>query len=173
MLFWVFAVVVTTTCLALLLGRNSSLDEVKAGYLEGDLSQTIASIDTVRKKPLTADLLLLAANCYRQLGQSAQFRDQIEKAKSMTQSKDGVELAVAMYKIQNGQLDDSPQKLVEVLQSAGAIESDANSVVVQSAFANDKLALAKELIDNWRRKQPNSVQLQYLTAVYLETILTT
>ncbi len=159
--------VVLTATLTMLFGLNNSRDAIKTSYLAGDLSLTIASIDAVREKPLTADLLLLVANCYRQLGQSVQFRAQIEKAERLAQSKESVELAIAMYKIQQGQLDDSPKQMVDMLQSAGALESDAFSVVVQWAFATEKLPVAKELIDNWRIKQPDSAQLQYLTAVYL------
>lgn len=166
-LFWISAIVATTTCLILFLGRSSFRDAIITGYLDGDLSQTIVSIDAVREKPITTDLLLLAANCHRQLGQSVQFREQIEKAKRLANSKDAVDLAIVLYKIQQGQLNEPPQQMVEVLQSAGALESDAYSVVVQWAFATEKLPLAKVLIDNWHRKQPNSAQLQYLTAVYL------
>ena len=165
MLIWVSATLVAMAALAVLFGRNNSRDAIKAGYLAGDLSQTIASIDSVREKPL--DLLLLAANCYRQLGQSVQFREQIENAQQLANSKDAVDLAIALYKIQHGQLDDSPRQMVDVLQSAGALESDANSVVVQAAFATEQFRIAKELLDIWREKQPNSAQLQYLTAVYL------
>ncbi len=166
MLVWISAIVATTTCLFLFLGRSNFRDAIKTGYLDGDLSQTIASIDAIREKPLTADLLLLAANCYRQLGQNSQFREQIEKAQRQANSKDAVDLAIALYKIQQGQLNEPPQQMVEVLQRAGALESDAYSVVVQWAFAIEKLPVAKVLIDDWRRKQPNSAQLQYLTAVY-------
>ncbi len=166
-LFSVAAVVVAATCLLLLLGRRDSRDAIQASYTEGDLSKSLALIGDVPEKSLTADLHLLAANCYRQLGQGVQFREQIEKAQRLAQSKDGVELAIAMYKIQHGQLDVSPQQMVDLLQNAGAIQADAYSVVVQWAFATEKLTVAKELIDNWRTKQPNSAQLQYLAAVHL------
>lgn len=166
-LFSVAAVVVAATCLMALLGPRDSLDAIQADYMEGDLSHTIASIVAIREKSRTADLHLLAANCYRQLGQGTQFREQIEKAQRLSQSKDGVELAIAMYKIQHGQLDVSPQQMVDLLQNAGAIQADAYSVVVQWAFATEKLTVAKELIDHWRTKQPNSAQLQYLAAVHL------
>ena len=166
-LFAVAVAVVAATYLTFLFNRTNPLDAIRASYLQGDLSQTLASVDAVPKESITADLCLLAANCYRQLGQGTQFREQIEKAQRLTHSKDGVELAIAMYKIQHGQIDVSPQQMVEVLQNAGAIQADAYSVVVQWAFAKEKLALAKELIDNWSTQQPNSAQLQYLTAVYL------
>ncbi len=149
-----------------LLGRRDSLHSIQAGYMDGDLSKTLALIGDVPEKSLSADLHLLAANCYRQLGQGTQFREQIEKAQHLSQAKDGVELVIAMYKIQHGQLDVSPQSMVDLLQNAGAIQSDAYSVVVQWAFATEKLTIAKELIDNWRTKQPNSAQLQYLAAVH-------
>lgn len=167
-LFFSLAVAVAAaTMLSLLLGRTNSRGAIQASYMKGDLSHTLASIDAVNEKSLTAELCLLAANCYRQLGQGTQFREQIEKSQRLAQSKDGVELAIAMYKIQHGQLDVSPQQMVEVLQSAGALQADAFSVVVQWAFATEKLTVAKELIDNWRTKQPNSAQLHYLAAVQL------
>ena len=163
----VAAVVVAVTCLVVLSGRRDSADAIQASYMEGDLSKTIALIADVPEKTLTAELHLLAAHCYRQLGQGTQFREQIEKAQRLAQSKDGVELAIAMYKIQHGQLDVSPQQMVDLLQNAGANQADAFSVVVQWAIATEKLTVAKELIDNWRTKQPNSSQLQYLASVHL------
>ncbi len=166
-LFSVAAVIAAATCLVLLSGRRDSLNSIQASYTEGDLSKTLALIGDVPEKSLTAELHLLAANCYRQLGQGTQFREQIEKAQRLVQSKDGVELAIAMYKIQHGQLDVSPQQMVDLLQNAGAIQADAYSVVVQWAFATEKLTVANELIDHWRAKQPNSAQLQYLAAVHL------
>ncbi len=159
--------VAAVTCLTLIFGRTNPRDAIRANYLLGDLSQTLASVVAVHERSITADLCLLAANCYRQLGQGTQFREQIEKAERLAPSKEGVELAIAMFKIQHGQIDVSPHQMVEVLQNAGAIQADAYSVVVQWAFAKEKLAVAKELIDNWRTKQPHSAQLQYLAAVQL------
>ena len=163
----VVLLILAATCLVVLSGRRDSLKTIQADYMEGDLSQTLASIVAIREKSLTADLHLSAANCYRQLGHGTQFREQIEKAQRLAQSKDGVDLAIAMYKIQHGQLDVSPQQMVDLLQNAGAVQADAYSVVVQWAFATEKLTVAKELIDIWRTKQPNSAQLQYLAAVHL------
>ncbi len=166
-LFAVAIAVAAATCLTLIYNRTNPRDAIRASYLQGDLSQTLASVNAVHEKSITADLCLLAANCYRQLGQGTQFREQIEKTQRLAPSKEGVELAIAMFKIQHGQIDVSPHQMVEVLQNAGAIQADAYSVVVQWAFAKEKLAVAKELIDNWRTKQPNSAQLHYLAAVQL------
>jgi len=166
-LFAVAIALAAVTCLTLLFNRTPPRHAIRASYLQGDLSQTLASVDAVPQESMTADLCLLAANCYRQLGQGARFREQIEKAQRLAPSKEGVELAIAMFKIQHGQIDVSPQQMVEVLQNAGAIQADAHSVAVQWAFATEKLAVAKELLDNWRTQQPNSAQLQYLAAVHL------
>jgi mono/diheme cytochrome c family protein/tetratricopeptide (TPR) repeat protein len=133
-------------------------------YLAGDLSKTNGRLAQATSQDLRT--LMLAANCYRQLGQQKLFSEKMEQARRIDDSKDQVELALAMQRIQLAQVDVSLFESLRVLRNAGAVDSDARSVVVQCAFASNKLSEAQLLLDQWRQEQPDSAQLEYLTAVY-------
>jgi mono/diheme cytochrome c family protein len=141
-----------------------SSDLTMSDYLAGDLSKTNARLAHASSQDLRT--LMLAANCYRQLGQQKLFSEKMEQARRIDDSKDQVELALAMQRIQLAQVDVSLVESLRVLRNAGALDSDARSVVVQCAFASNKLSEAHSLLDQWRQEQPGSAQLEYLTAVY-------
>ncbi len=133
-------------------------------YLAGDLSKTNGRLALAPSQDIRT--LMLAANCYRQLGQQKLFSEKMEQARRIDGSKDQVDLALAMQRIQLAQVDVSPFESLSVLRNAGAVDSDARSVVVQCAFASNKMSEARLLLDQWQQEQPGSAQLEYLNAVY-------
>jgi mono/diheme cytochrome c family protein len=141
-----------------------TMSETLSDYLAGDLSKTNARLAHASSQDIRN--LMLAANCYRQLGQQKLFAEKMEQARLIDDSKDQVELALAMQRIQLAQVDVSLFESLRLLRNAGAVDSDARSVVVQGAFASNKLSEAHLLLDQWRQEQSGSAQLEYLTAVY-------
>ena len=144
---------------------NPSHDLTMSDYLAGDLSKTNTKLAHGSNQGIST--LMLSANCYRQLGHQELFLEKIEQARRINNSKDQVDLASAIHRIQLGQVEGSPLELLDVLRNAGALDSDARSVAIQSAFASDKLPEARLLLDQWRLKQPGSAQMEYLSAVYV------
>jgi len=141
-------------------------DQILTHYLAGQLSKTLTELEA-SGPPKDVKAVLLAANCYRQLGQQTLFNQKIEQAKKFVDSKEQVEVAMALYRVQQGQADDTPQQLLIALRAVEALESDARSVAVQNAFARDLFVDAKQLLEDWRHEQPDSSQLAYLSAVFL------
>ena len=148
----------------LLFSRRDSHDVLRSRYLQGDLSGTIAAIE--RAGEVEVPQLLLAANCYRQLGRHAAFQATIEQAQSHG-GQAAVKLPLALYNIHYGKLRDPPQRLVKDLIAAGATASEACSVVLESLLAENRFSEAESVLLDGERSDPDSPQLAHLRAVYL------
>ncbi len=153
------AVVLTWLVVRLFWSAPSSLDR----YREGQLSRTVLELETAAE----AEEIVVVGHCFRQLGDTAKFQAQLTKAGQLPGGREAVELAQALYRVQSGNLNDTPEQVLKLLLDAGAVDTDAYSCVVEGLMATKKLEQAAEILDLWRSRQPGLAQPEYLSGVLL------
>ncbi len=152
-------VVLTWLLVRLLWSSPSALDR----YREGQLSRTVLELQAAGDPRE----IVIVAHCFRQLGDTAKFQAQLTNAGQLPGGQQNVELAQALYRVQSGKLNDTPEQVLKLLLDAGAVDTDAYSCVVEGLMATKQLEQAAEILDLWRRQQPDLAQPEYLSGVLL------
>lgn len=134
-------------------------------YEAGDLSGTLAEISGIPGSAENAELQMLVADCYRQLGQVDKLKAWVAAAEASGIAADQIQLAKDLTDIQMGAFEESPTRLERELERRGASVYDARGAIALGTIANGNFSDAQRLLDDWQREQPTATQPIYLQGV--------
>ena len=136
---------------------------LQQAYEHGELSSTAASILTTNKK--APELMLLAANCYRQLQKPNAFLSMLAEAEKQGADSDQLEVLVLLERIQSGDFNGSGPGTIAMLKKRGVPQVDARRTVVTGYMMRGDSETMKKLITQWQLRDPQSKELHYMRAL--------
>lgn len=132
-------------------------------YASGNLTGTAAAI---RASGTTdADLLMLAASCYRHLGMMEKFQSVISEAKEKGVDSDTLKRATDLFNVEIGRFDEPAEQALLELEQRGIAKDHARHAVTMGSLMRGDLTGATDMIDQWYLEEPDSRELRYLRAM--------
>ena len=136
---------------------------LRQAYDRGNLSSTATTIR--RSKTSDPELILLAANCYRQLQQVDDFSEMIKRAQKVAGDSDSLATSVALARIQVGDCTESSMEIVAMLVNRGVSKGDARQTVADGCIARRDSQGFSQLLNQWQLQDPNSHGRHYVQAL--------
>lgn len=136
---------------------------LQRNYASGNLSSTAAAI--LESGTTDADLLMLAASCYRHLGMVNEFQAVMDDAKGKGIDSGILKRGTDLFNVQTGNFEGPAARALLELEQSGIAENDARRAAIMGSLMRSDLAGASGLIDQWHLQEPDSVELQHLRAM--------